>query len=85
MGEVENRAVIDRLYDRVWIGADHDFDVRKLVVGDVAGSTHSSITRAPYDEVSIFEFRHGKIVRHTSYFTEPFEAPERRARWVKKM
>ena len=128
MGETENRAVIDRLYARVWISEDHDFDVmdesfaedavveypqsgerirgreniraveedypglpkvelrRKLVVGDIAVvEAKLDYQGKPYDEVSIFEFRDGKIVRHTSYFAEPFEAPERRAQWVEKM
>jgi ketosteroid isomerase-like protein len=128
MGETENRAVIDRLYERVWISEDHDFDVmdesfaedavveypqsgerirgrksiraveegypglpkvelrRKLVVGDVAVvEAKLDYEGKSYDEVSIFEFRDGKIARHTSYFAEPFEASERRAQWVEKM
>jgi ketosteroid isomerase-like protein len=128
MGETENRAVIDRLYERVWISEDHDFDVmdesfaedavveypqsgerirgrkniraveegypglpkvelrRKLVVGDVAVvEAKLDYEGKFYDEVSIFEFRDGKIARHTSYFAEPFEAPERRDKWVERM
>lgn len=36
MGETENRAVIDRPYDRVWISDEHDFDV--TLRGAVRGS-----------------------------------------------
>ena len=32
--------------------------------------------------VGIFEFRDGKIVRETDYFSDPFEAPAWRAQWV---
>jgi ketosteroid isomerase-like protein len=56
---------------------------RKVVVGDV-GLVESDLDYQgkPYQEVSIFEFQDGKIVRLTQYFPEPFEAPESRARWV---
>ena len=36
-----------------------------------------------YDTVFIFEFRDGKIARETAYWSEPFEAPEWRAQWVR--
>jgi hypothetical protein len=32
--------------------------------------------------VSIMEFRHGKVVHETQYFSEPFAAPAWRSRWV---
>src|SRR6201986_1273022 len=32
--------------------------------------------------VSIMEFRNGKVVRETQYFSDPFEAPDWRSRWV---
>lgn len=38
---------------------------------------------AVYQTVFIFEFRDGKIEKETAYWTESFEAPEWRARWVK--
>jgi ketosteroid isomerase-like protein len=128
MGETENRMILDRLYDRVWIGETHDFDVmdevfaddavveypqsrermrgraniraaeenypglpkvtirRKLVVGDLAlVESDLDYQGRSYQEVSIFEFRDGKIVRLTQYFPEPFEAAESRARWVERM
>jgi hypothetical protein len=34
--------------------------------------------------VSIMEFRNGKVVHETQYFSEPFEAPHWRERWVSK-
>jgi ketosteroid isomerase-like protein len=128
MGETENQVILDRLYDRVWIGDTHDFEVmdevfaddavveypqsgermrgraniraveetypglpkvtirRKLVVGDLAlVESDLDYQGRPYQEVSIFEFGDGKIVRLTQYFPEPFEAPESRARWVERM
>jgi ketosteroid isomerase-like protein len=128
MGETDNQVILDRLYDRVWIGETHDFTVmdevfaddavveypqsgermrgraniraveenypelpkvtirRKLVIGDHAlVESDLDYQGKPYQEVSIFEFRHGKIVRLTQYFPEPFEAPESRARWVERM
>lgn len=33
----------------------------------------------------LFEFRDGKIVRETAYWSSPFEAPEWRAQWVERM
>ncbi len=35
--------------------------------------------------VSIAEFRDGKIVKETDYFTQPFDAPQWRAQWVERM
>ena len=34
--------------------------------------------------VFIFEFRDGKIAKETAYWSEPFEAPAWRAKWVEK-
>jgi ketosteroid isomerase-like protein len=128
MGETENQAILDRLYDEVWIGETHDFDVmdevfaedaiveypqsgermrgraniraveenypalpkvtirRTLVIGDLAlVESDLDYQGKPYQEVSIFEFRDGKIARLTQYFPEPFEAPESRARWVERI
>jgi ketosteroid isomerase-like protein len=59
---------------------------RKVVVGDLAlVESDLDYQGKPYQEVSIFEFRHGKIVRLTQYFPEPFEPPESRAWWVERM
>lgn len=38
----------------------------------------------PSKTVFIFEFRDGKIAKETAYWSEPFEAPAWRAKWVKK-
>ena len=35
-----------------------------------------------FKTVFIFEFRDGKIAKETAYWSEPFEAPEWRAKWV---
>ncbi len=35
--------------------------------------------------VHILELNEGKIVRETDYFSQPFEAPAWRARWVERM
>jgi len=34
--------------------------------------------------VQLIEMRGGKIVKLTTYFAEPFEAPEWRAKWVER-
>jgi ketosteroid isomerase-like protein len=127
MGTTRNEEVLDRLYDRVWLGETHDFDVmdevfaddavveypqsgerfrgranireaeenypglpevairRKLVIGDLAlVESDLDYQGKPYQEVSIFEFRDGKITRLTQYFPEPFEAPDSRTRWAER-
>jgi ketosteroid isomerase-like protein len=38
-----------------------------------------------YRGVSIVEFEDGKIRKQTDYFSEPFEAPEWRTKWVEKI
>jgi ketosteroid isomerase-like protein len=40
---------------------------------------------SPYKAVFIFEFRDGKIAKETAYWSEPFEAPDWRSKWVEKM
>ncbi len=40
---------------------------------------------AVYKAVFIFEFRDGKIAKETAYWSEPFEAPDWRTKWVEKM
>lgn len=37
-----------------------------------------------YKTVFIFEFRNGKIAKETAYWSEPFEAPAWRSKWVEK-
>ncbi len=36
MGQAENQVTLDRLYERVWIGETHDFDVMDEVFADDA-------------------------------------------------
>jgi ketosteroid isomerase-like protein len=38
-----------------------------------------------YQGVSIMEVRDGKVARETDYFAQPFEAPQWRAQWVRRM
>ncbi|WP_136709802.1 nuclear transport factor 2 family protein [Agromyces sp. H66] len=40
---------------------------------------------AVYQTVFIFELRDGKIAKETAYWTQPFPAPDWRARWVERM
>ncbi len=37
-----------------------------------------------YETVFIFEFRDGKIMKETAYWSEAFDPPEWRAQWVEK-
>ena len=37
-----------------------------------------------YKTVFIFELKNGKIAKETAYWSEPFEAPAWRAKWVEK-
>jgi hypothetical protein len=36
MGETENQVILDRLYERVWIGDTHDFEVMDEVFAEDA-------------------------------------------------
>jgi hypothetical protein len=38
-----------------------------------------------YQGVSIVEVRDGKVLKQTEYFAQPFDAPQWRAQWVKRM
>jgi ketosteroid isomerase-like protein len=38
-----------------------------------------------YQGVSIMEVRDGQVARETDYFAQPFEAPQWRAQWVRRM
>jgi hypothetical protein len=35
--------------------------------------------------VSIMEFRNGKVIHETQYFSDPFEAPNWRKQWVQQL
>jgi hypothetical protein len=63
------------------------FDVRRI---QGAGDVWITEYTIKYDDrvaftVSIMEFREGKVVHETQYFSEPFEAPAWRSRWVQKI
>lgn len=38
-----------------------------------------------YQGVSIMEVHDGKVARETDYFAQPFEAPQWRAQWVRRI
>lgn len=60
---------------------------RVLSSGDlvIAEATMDYGENGKFDAVSIFEFKDGKIVRETSYWAEPTEAPAWRAQYVEKI
>ncbi len=60
---------------------------RVLGSGDlvVAEVTMEYADRGKFNTVMIFELKDGKIVRETTYWAEPFEAPEWRSQWVEKI
>jgi SnoaL-like domain len=63
------------------------FDVRRIQGEGNLWITEYSITymgRAAYT-VSIMEFRNGKVVHETQYFSDPFEAPGWRSQWVQQI
>jgi SnoaL-like domain len=60
------------------------FDVRRIQgAGDLWVTEYTIIYKGPAAYVvSIMEFRDGKVVHETQYFSEPFEAPGWRSQWV---
>jgi ketosteroid isomerase-like protein len=54
------------------------------------GDDYTAESRVTYPDgsvwhsVDIFQFRAGKILRHTAYFAASLDAPEWRARWVER-
>jgi len=57
---------------------------RVLVSGDVVVAMATLDYDGPvYESVFVFELRDGRITRETSYWAEPFDPPEWRARWVR--
>jgi len=63
------------------------FKVRRILGAGNLWTTEYTIDykgQAAYT-VSIMEFRDGKVVRETQYFSEPFEAPGWRSRWVERI
>ncbi|MGF6771483.1 ketosteroid isomerase-like protein [Paraburkholderia sp. GAS199] len=63
------------------------FDVRRMQGEGDLWVTEYTITYGgrPALTVSIMEFRNGKVVRETQYFSEPFEAPAWRSGWVQRI
>ncbi|WCM18666.1 nuclear transport factor 2 family protein [Paraburkholderia bryophila] len=62
------------------------FDVRRIQGEGTLWVTEYEITyngRA-FWTVSIMEFRDGKVVHETQYFSDPFEAPGWRKQWVQQ-
>jgi ketosteroid isomerase-like protein len=58
---------------------------RLLSAGDlVVAEASLDYGDAVYQTVFIFELRDGRIARETAYWSQPFEAPAWRARWVER-
>jgi hypothetical protein len=63
------------------------FDVRRIQGKDNLWITEYMIGyngRATFT-VSIMEFRGGKVVHETQYFSDPFEAPSWRSQWIERI
>ena len=60
------------------------FDVRRIQgTGDLWVTEYTIVYQGRAAcVVSIMEFRDGKVVHETQYFSEPFEAPGWRSQWV---
>lgn len=59
---------------------------RMVSDGDlVVAEAHMDYGGPSYEAVFIFEFRGGKIAKETAYWSEPFEAPVWRSKWVEKI
>lgn len=61
--------------------------LRRMVCSDdlvVAEASLDYGTPVIYKSVFIFEMMDGKIAKETAYWSEPFEAPQWRAKWVEK-
>ncbi|WP_159467815.1 nuclear transport factor 2 family protein [Dyadobacter sp. 3J3] len=68
-------------------GKPSGFVVKRMTGKGNLWITEYNITyqdRAAYT-VSIMEFRNGKVIHETQYFTDPFEAPAWRNQWVHPM
>jgi hypothetical protein len=63
------------------------FHVRRIIGQGDLWITEYTITYQgrPAYTVSIMEFRGGKVVHETQYFSDPFEAPTWREQWVQQM
>lgn len=68
-------------------GKPSGFKVRRIVGRGDLWVTEYTIDyqgRAAFT-VSIMEFRNGKVIHETQYFTDPFEAPAWRSQWVQRI
>lgn len=68
-------------------GKPSGFDVKRIQGSGNLWITEYTIayqTQLAYT-VSIMEFREGKVVHETQYFSEPFEAPDWRKQWVERI
>jgi hypothetical protein len=68
-------------------GKPSGFQVKRILGNGELWITEYTITyqeRAAYT-VSIMEFRNGKVVHETQYFSDPFEAPAWRRQWVQQI
>jgi ketosteroid isomerase-like protein len=67
-------------------GKPSGFEVKRILGSGDLWITEYTITyqgRLAYT-VSIMEFRNGKVVHETQYFSDPFEAPDWRRQWVQQ-
>jgi len=67
-------------------GKPSGFKVKRIIGSGDLWVTEYTITyqgRSAFT-VSIMEFRDGKVVHETQYFTDPFEAPAWRRQWVQQ-
>lgn len=56
---------------------------RMISDGDlVVAEAHMDYDGPSYEAVFIFEFKDGKIAKETAYWSESFEAPAWRSKWV---
>jgi hypothetical protein len=68
-------------------GKPSGFEIRRIQGEGTLWVTEYTINyhdRIAYT-VSVMEFRHGKVVHETQYFSEPFDAPQWRSQWVQKI
>jgi hypothetical protein len=68
-------------------GKPSGFNVKRILGKGDLWITEYTITyqRGSAYTVSIMEFRNGKVVHETQYFSDPFEAPAWRSQWVQRV